>query len=221
MESDSKMMRTSSPVPLEQLQRRALLLEWLTTGWNVVEAAVAIGAGVMARSPSLVAYGIDSLIEVLSAVALLWRLLRAGPQATAAEHSRAERRALFVVAVTFFLLAAYASLEAASSLATRSAPETSPLGVGLSIVSLIAMPLLGYSKQVTARQMGSKALAADAVETWVCAYLSAALLLGLGLHSLKGWWWADPVGTLIMVPFIAWQGLRALREAREDAEAAE
>ena len=211
-------MTTSSPTSLEQLQRRALLLEWLTTGWNVVEAGIAIGAGVVARSPSLVAFGADSLIEVLSAVALLWRLLRAGPQATAAEHSRAERRALYIVGLTFFLLAAYASTEAILSLATRSAPETSRLGVGLSIASLIAMPLLGYTKQITARKMGSKALAADAVETWVCAYLSAALLLGLGLHSLKGWWWADPVGTLIMVPFIAWQGLRAIGEAREEAD---
>jgi len=201
---------------MEQLHRRAVRLEWLTTVWNVFEAIIAIGAGLLSGSVALVAFGFDSLIEVLSAVALLWRLLSTGPTATAAEHSRAERRALYLVAITFFLLAAYIAVDATQGLIAHSAPETSPIGLGLSVASLIAMPSLGYAKQVTARQMGSKALAADAIETWVCAYLSAALLLGLGLHSLMGWWWADSAGALIMVPFILWQGLKAIQEAREE-----
>ena len=203
---------------MEQLHRRALRLEWLTTGWNVLEAIIAIGAGLLAGSVALIAFGFDSLIEVLSAVALLWRLLSAGPKATAAEHSRAERGALYLVALTFFLLGGYIAVDATTALIARSAPETSAIGLGLSVASLIAMPALGYAKQVTARKMGSKALAADAIETWVCAYLSAALLLGLGLHSLMGWWWADPAGALIMVPFIVWQGLKAVQEAREEGE---
>ena len=201
---------------MDQLHRRAVRLEWLTTGWNLLEAIIALGAGLLSGSVALIAFGFDSLIEVLSAVALLWRLLSTRPTATAAEQSRAERRALYLVAITFFLLAAYIAIDATQGLIARSAPETSPIGLGLSVASLIAMPSLGYAKQVTARQMGSKALAADATETWVCAYLSAALLLGLGLHGLMGWWWADSAGALIMVPFILWQGLKAIQEAREE-----
>ena len=203
---------------MDQLHRRAPRLEWLTTGWNILEAIVAIGAGLLSGSVALIAFGFDSLIEVLSAAALLWRLLRAGPRATEAEQSRAERGALYLVALTFFLLGVYITIDAAKALIARSLPETSAIGIGLSIASLVAMPALGYTKQVTARTMGSKALAADATETWVCAYLSAALLLGLGLHSLMGWWWADPAGALIMVPFVVWQGLKAVQEAREEGE---
>jgi cation diffusion facilitator family transporter len=206
------------PPDFERLHHRALRLEWITTLWNIVEAVIAISAGILSSSIALVAFGVDSMIEVLSAVGVLWRLLRAGPQASAEEHSRAEKRALFVVAGTFFLLAVYITLEAGSALLRAEAPENSIVGLGLSAASLIAMPTLGYAKQRTARAMGSKALEADAIETWVCAYLSAALLLGLGLHRVFGWWWADPVGALAMVPFIAWQGLKAAREAREGDE---
>jgi cation diffusion facilitator family transporter len=202
----------------EELHRRALRLEWLTTSWNVIEAVIAIAAGVVSRSIALVAFGADSLIEVLSSVGVLWRLLTAGPEASAEEHERAEGRALIVVGVTFFLLAAYIVVDAGVALAKAEAPENSSLGLVLSVASLMAMPALGIAKQRTARMMGSKALEADAVETWVCAYLSAALLLGLGLHRLFGWWWADPAGALIMVPFIAWQGRRAIREANEEGD---
>ena len=204
----------------ERLHRQALRLEWITTLWNIVEAVIAIGAGILSSSTALIAFGVDSLIEVLSAVGVLWRMLRAGPQASAEEHSRAERRALFVVAGSFFLLAVYITLDAGSALLRAEAPENSIVGLALSVASLIAMPTLGYAKQHTARAIGSKALEADAIETWVCAYLSASLLLGLGLHRLIGWWWADPVGALAMVPFIAWQGLNAAREAREEDEEA-
>jgi cation diffusion facilitator family transporter len=202
----------------EDLHRRALRLEWLTTAWNVLEAAVALTAGVISGSVALIGFGIDSLIEVLSAVALLWRLLRAGPNASEEETGRAERTALLLVGLTFFLLGGYLAVEAISTLATASVPDTSTVGLILSVASLIAMPSLGYAKQVTARRLGSKAMAADAVETWVCAYLSAALLAGLGLHSLLGWWWADPVGALLMVPFVVWQGIRAMGEARENED---
>lgn len=202
----------------DYLHRRALRLEWITTSWNVLEAVVAIGAGLISHSIALVAFGADSLIEVLSGVGVLWRLLTAGPEASHEEHDRAEKRALVVVGATFFLLAAYIAVDAGLALVRAEAPDNSTIGLMLSVASLIAMPSLAIAKQRTARAMGSKALEADAVETWVCAYLSAALLLGLGLHLLFGWWWADPVGALAMVPFIVWQGWRTLQEAREEED---
>jgi divalent metal cation (Fe/Co/Zn/Cd) transporter len=197
------------------LHRRALRLEYFTVGWNVIEGVVAIGAGIIAGSVALVGFGVDSSIEVISALGLLWRLRKAGPDATVQEESAAERRALHVVAATFFLLAAYIAVEAGSSLIGREAPERSTVGLVLSVLSLVIMPALAYMKQRTGREMGSRALVADAAETWVCSYLSLALLAGVGLHVLFGWWWADPVGALAMLPVILWQGWETLGEARE------
>jgi len=197
------------------LHRRALRLEYFTIGWNVLEAIVAIGAGVVAGSVALVGFGVDSGIEVISAVGLLWRLRTAGPDATVAEESAAERRALYIVAATFFLLAAYIAYEAGMALLGREEPDRSTVGLVLSVLSLLIMPLLAWWKQRTGRQMHSRALVADSVETWVCSYLSLALLAGVGLHQLFGWWWADAVGALAMVPVIVWQGWETLGEARE------
>jgi cation diffusion facilitator family transporter len=197
------------------LHRRALWLEYFTVGWNVIEGVVAIGAGLLAGSVALIGFGVDSSIEVISALGLLWRLRKAGPTATVAEESGAERRALYVVVATFFLLAAYLAFEAVTSLIGREAPDRSTVGLVLSVLSLVIMPVLAWSKQRTGQQMGSRALIADAAETWVCSYLSLALLAGVGLHELFGWWWADPVGALAMLPVILWQGWETLGEARE------
>jgi divalent metal cation (Fe/Co/Zn/Cd) transporter len=205
-------------LPLERrrtLHRRALRPEYFTVGWNVIEAVVAIGAGIIAGSVALIGFGVDSAVEVISAVGLLWRLRKAGPEATVAEESAAERRALYIVAATFFLLAAYIAFEAGSALLERGAPDRSTVGLVLSVLSLVIMPLLAWWKQRTGRQMGSRALVADAAETWVCSYLSLALLAGVGLHALFGWWWADAVGALAMLPVILWQGWETLGEARE------
>lgn len=199
-----------------RLQRRGVLLEWFTVTWNVIEAGVAITAGVVASSVALVGFGVDSGIEVVAALALLWRFNKAGVEATHAEHGEAERRALYVVSGTFFLLATYIAFEAVRELVSSEEPDTSTVGVVLSIVSLVVMPSLAYAKQQTGRALGSRALEADAVETWVCAYLSLALLAGVGLHSAFGWWWADPVGALAMVPVIVWQGWETLEAARQD-----
>jgi cation diffusion facilitator family transporter len=204
----------------EALHRRARRLEWFTVLWNVMEAGVAIVAGVIAGSTALVAFGADSLIEVTSAVGLLWRLYRARAGASAEEHSAAERKALYVVASTFFALAVYIAYETIPALLNREAPETSMVGLVLSVLSLIVMPVLAYAKQRTGQQMGSEALQADAVETWVCSYLSLALLAGVGLHAAFGWWWADAVGALTMLPVILWQGWETLGEVREEAEGA-
>jgi cation diffusion facilitator family transporter len=202
----------------EQLHRRGVRLEWFTVAWNVVEGVVAIGAGLLTGSVSLIGFGADSFIEVIYAIALLWRLRKAGPNASAKERGEAERRALYLVAATFFLLAAYIAYEAAGTLLSGEGPEDSTVGLVISVVSLLIMPALAYGKQRTGREMGSEALKADAVETWVCSYLSLALLAGVGLNAAFGWWWADPVGALAMLPVIVWQGWETLGEAREERE---
>lgn len=197
------------------LLRRALRLEYFTVAWNVVEAGVAVGAGLLAGSVALIGFGVDSGIEVASAVVLIWRLRRAGEGATESEHDAAEHRALYGVAATFFVLAAYIAYESVSALVRHEEPDTSRVGLLLAVLSLIVMPFLSYAKQRTAAQLGSRALRADAMETWVCTYLSLSLLVGVGLHLALGWWWADPAGALLMVPVIVWQGWETWEEARE------
>lgn len=201
-----------------RLHRRALRLEYFTVAWNVIEAAVAITAGVIAGSVALIGFGADSAIEVLSAVALLWRLRTAGADADAATEEHAERRALYAVAASFFLLGAYIAVEAIGALIGGEEPESSTVGIVLSVLSLAVMPALAYWKGRTGREMGSAALQADAVETWVCSYLSLALLTGVGAYAAFGWAWADPVGALLMLPVILWQGRETLEEAREGAD---
>lgn len=208
-------MTVLEPARRTMLHRRALRLEYFTIGWNVVEAFVAIGAGLIAGSVALIGFGADSGIEIISAVGLLWRLRAAGPHAEVGEESIAEKRALYVVAVTFFLLAAYITYDAVGALIQREEPLTSPVGIVLAVLSLAIMPALAYAKQRTGLAMDSRALVADSRETWVCAFLSLALLVGVGLYALAGWWWADPVAALAMLPIILWQGWETLGEARE------
>jgi divalent metal cation (Fe/Co/Zn/Cd) transporter len=208
-------MATLAPERRRQLHARAVRLEWFTVSWNVAEAVIAVTAGIIAGSVALIGFGVDSSIEVISAVGLLWRLRSAGPDADVAEEGAADKRALYVVAATFFLLAAYIIFEAVTALLNREEPLTSPVGVVLSVVSLVIMPVLAYAKQRTGGEMGSQALVADSKETWVCSYLSLALLLGVGAFALFGWWWADPLAALAMLPVIVWQGWETLNEARE------
>lgn len=149
---------------------------------------------------------------------LLWRLYAARPSASTKEHGDAERRALYLVAGTFFLLSAYIAFDSTTALLSGEGPESSIIGLVLSVLSLIIMPLLAWAKQRTGRELGSKALQADAVETWVCSYLSLALLTGVGFNTLFGWWWADAIGAAAMLPVILWQGWETLEDAREDAD---
>jgi divalent metal cation (Fe/Co/Zn/Cd) transporter len=191
--------------------RRGRRLEYFTLGWNMLEAAVAVGAGWLSGSIALVGFGGDSLIECASGAVLLWRL-----SSPAQDESR-ERRALRLVGVSLFLLAAYVCFEAAKSLIAREQPEASVVGIMLSISSLIVMPLLARAKRQVAANLGSHAMVADSRQTDICAYLSAILLVGLSLNALFGWWWADPVAALIMVPMITREGLEAWRgEACEE-----
>jgi divalent metal cation (Fe/Co/Zn/Cd) transporter len=180
-------------------------LEYFTIGWNVLEAAVAVGSGLAANSIALVGFGADSVIESLSGAVLLWRLL-----AHQADEER-EQRALKLVGFSFLLLAAYVAFDAAKSLLLREPPESSLVGILLATASLIVMPLLARAKRRTAARLASRALEADSRQTSLCAYLSAILLGGLALNALWGWWWADPVAALVMVPIIAREGLEALR----------
>jgi divalent metal cation (Fe/Co/Zn/Cd) transporter len=198
----------------EFLLRKGLRLEVFTVGWNAIEAIVAIGAGYRAGSVALVGFGLDSVIESVSGVALYHRLRSELRDANAEDDKRRERRALYFVGASFFLIAAYVLYQAVSTLWEGKAPEHTLIGIVLAAVSLIVMPLLGWSKLHTAKALSSRALAADAKETFICSYLSAALLLGLGLNAWLDWWWADPVAGLAMLPLIAYEGYEAIEAAR-------
>jgi divalent metal cation (Fe/Co/Zn/Cd) transporter len=191
-----------------RLIRRALRLEYLTVGWNSLEAIIAIAAGILAGSIALIGFGLDSIIETSSGIVLLWRLRAdVDPQ----RRERAERLALKLVGVSLIALAAYVTVEAARNLWSQDAPDESPVGIALAALSLIVMPLLARAKRRVASQISSSALHADSRQTIICAYLSAILLGGLLLNALLGWWWADPLAALAMAPFIAREGTDALR----------
>ena len=194
----------------QRLLDRGVRLEILTVGWNVLEAIVAIGAGLAAGSIALVGFGLDSVIESVSGIALYRRLTFERDGATEAESEGSERRALWFVGLSFWLIAAYVVYEAGETLYSRTLPDSPTIGIVLAAVSLVVMPLLGWAKRRTGQALRSRALIADAMETFVCAYLSFALLLGLGLNAAFGWWWADPVAALAMVPFIAREGIEGV-----------
>jgi len=196
-----------------RLLRRGLQLEYLTIGWNSLEAIVAIGAGILAGSIALVGFGLDSIIEVVSGAILFWRLRTELGGADSDASERAERRALLFVGLSFFALGAYILYESGKKLWLREQPEESVVGLGLAVLSLVVMPALAFGKHRTAKRLGSRALAADAKETAICSYLSLTLLLGLGLNAWLGWWWADPVAALAMLPLLIHEGKEAVEEA--------
>ena len=198
-------MTHRGPGQRQDLLRRGRLLEYGTLGWNLVEALVAIGSGLVAGSTALIGFGVDSLIESSSGAALLWRL--SGKDG--GDHR--EGLALRLVGVSFFLLAGWVGWEGLSDLLAREAPDESYVGIALAGVSLLVMPVLARAKRKVAAGLGSRALEADSRQTDLCAYLSALLLLGLGLNALFGWWWADPVAALGMVPIVLNEGVRAFR----------
>lgn len=192
-------------VTRETYLRRGRILEILTLAWNTVEAVVAVGSGVLAGSTALVGFGVDSLIESSSGAVLLWRL-------TDGEDGEArEGLALRLVGVSFLILAAWVGWDALATLWSREAPDESLVGIILAAVSLMVMPVLARAKRKVARGLGSRALEADSRQTDLCAYLSAILLVGLGLNATLGWWWADPVAGLAMLPIIGHEGFGALK----------
>jgi len=183
-------------------------LEYFTVGWNLTEAAVAIGAGLFAGSIALIGFGVDSLIESLSGGILLWRLCASDAS------ERREQLALKLVGTSFLVLGGYVAVDAGASLVSRERANASVIGIVLSVVSLMVMPLLARAKRRVAARLNSPALRADSRQTEFCAYLSAILLGGLLLNALLGWWWSDPVAALVMVPFITKEGIDAFRGDR-------
>ncbi|MBW1878865.1 MAG: cation transporter [Deltaproteobacteria bacterium] len=192
----------------QRWNRIALRLVIATLAYNVIEAGVALGSGVMAGSIALVGFGLDSVIETAAAGMLLWRLYVEFRGDDAEDVERTEQRVLRFVGATFLLLALYVLVQAGWVLWTANAPEESLVGIALAVASLVVMPLIAWGKLRAADALGSRALRAEAKETLACSFLSFALLLGLVANAAAGWWWADPVAALVMVPWL-------LKEARE------
>jgi divalent metal cation (Fe/Co/Zn/Cd) transporter len=201
-------MAESAVLERAAIARHGRRLEYFTITWNLLEGLVAVVAGAIAGSISLIGFGVDSFIEVTSGAALLWRM-----SVDAEEHrrERIERVTLRMVGACFLSLAAYVGYEAASNLVERKAPEHSLPGIILACVSLVVMPLLSRAKRRVGAHLKSAAMNADAKQTEFCTYLSAILLGGLILNMVSDLWWADPVAALIMVPIIAKEGIDGLR----------
>jgi cation diffusion facilitator family transporter len=188
--------------------QRGKRLEYFTIAWNSLEGLVAVIAGTIAGSISLVGFGIDSFIEVTSGATLLWRMSVDANQQT---RERNERLSIRVVGVCFIALAVYVAYESVLDLITRKAPEHSIAGILLACVSLVVMPILSRAKKRVGIELGSAAMQADAKQTDFCVFLSAILLVGLLLNVVFGWWWADPLAGLVMTPIIANEGVQAVR----------
>ena len=185
------------------LRHRAFLLEYLTIGWNSIEAVVAVSFGIAARSIALVGFGLDSLVEVFAASVVVWQLRGLSEER--------ERRALRLIAYSFFALAAYVTVEAMRDLVVGAEASESVPGIVLAAISLAIMPLLAFGKRRTGHLMGSAVLLADSKETLLCSYLSAVLLVGLVLNATIGWWWADPVAGVGIAYLAIREGLEAWR----------
>ncbi len=189
-----------------RLIRQAKLLAWLGVGWHGVEAVVAVGAGLAAGSIALIGFGADSLIESAAGIVLLWRFA-----ASRAASESAERRAQKLIGISFYVIAAYVGFEALRTLLLADRPEASPIGIGLSIVTLLTMPPLAIAKGRIGEKLGSSATKSEGRQNMLCAYLSAALLVGLGANALFGLWWADPVTALLIAGVAAKEGRESWR----------
>jgi divalent metal cation (Fe/Co/Zn/Cd) transporter len=217
------MATVTDPEARRKLLDYGLRLEYLTVGWNVVEAVVAISAAFAAASVALLGFGIDSVVESASGAVLIWRLTaerRSDDNGETAERVEAIARRL--VAGSLFALAAWIAFDATTSILEGERPNTSPVGIVLAAMSLVVMWWLARRKRAVARALDSRAMEADAFQTDACFWLSLFLLVGLGLNAAFGWWWADPAAALAMVPFIVREALEAWRgEDEEDGEAGE
>jgi divalent metal cation (Fe/Co/Zn/Cd) transporter len=188
----------------ERLHRRVRFIVAFTITYNVIEAVVAITAGVLASSAALIGFGLDSVVEVLSAVAVAWQFTRRDPE-------RWEKATVRAIGLAFFALAAYVSIDAIVGLISQEGPEHSPLGIGITALSLLVMPLLAWFETRTGRELGSKSVLADARQLLLCVYLSGAVFVGLIVNSLFGWWWADSVAALIVAALAVREGIEAWR----------
>jgi len=186
------------------LARRIRLLVAATISYNLIEAVVAIGAGTAAGSTALIGFGLDSIIEVSSAAAVAWQFAGRDPE-------RREKTALRIIAISFFALAVYVTVESVRSLLGGGHAEHSTIGLALAAVSLAVMPSLSYAQRRAGRELGSRTAVADSKQTLLCTYLSAVLLVGLGLNSLFGWGWADPIAALVIAAVAVREGRAAWR----------
>ncbi|MGH2965753.1 MAG: cation transporter [Solirubrobacterales bacterium] len=209
------MPETATTLPLTEahpradrnrLVARAQFLARVGLAWHGIEAAIAIGAGVVAGSFALIGFGADSLIEMLAGTVLLWRFAGARGASDDAEHP-AHR----LIALTFWLLAVYVAVEATRSVVVGHHPEVSYVGIGLAAVTLATMPPLAAAKARVGAQLHSSAVKSEGRQTALCAYLSAALLIGLGANAALGWWWADPAAALVIAAVAANEGREAWR----------
>lgn len=199
---------------MEDPYKKGINLEYFTLGYNILEAAVSMIFGFLAGSIALVGFGLDSVVESLSGAILLWRLKK-HETLTVEEEERLEKKAVKFVAITFFILGAYVLFESFKKLFYVETPEPSLPGIIIALISLIIMPILARKKYRVGVEIGSRALIADSKETFACALLSVALLLGLGLNYVAGIWWADPVAALVIVFFLfkeGWEGWKGEEE---------
>ena len=194
----------TAPADRARLGRRAQLLAAASVSYNLVEAVVAISAGLVAGSVALVGFGLDSVVEVSSGLIILWQFRHPLPESR-------ERMALRLMAVSFFVLAAYVGFESVRVLVVGHDPESSPVGIGLAMASLAVMPLLSWAQRRTGKALGSNAVVADSTQTLLCTYLSAVLLVGLVVNSTLGWWWADSVAALAIAGIAVREGTNAWR----------
>ena len=184
------------------LHRRVRLIVGFTITYNVIEAVVAIWAGTLASSTALIGFGLDSIVEVLSALAVAWQFTRSDPE-------RWEKATVRAIGMAFFALAAYVIIDSALSLTGAQEVDHSPLGIGIATVSLLVMPLLAWVEIRTGRELGSKSVIADAKQLLLCIYLSGTVLIGLLLNSLFGWAWADSVAALVVAGLAIREGIEA------------
>jgi len=191
-----------------RVRQRGMLLNTVTILYNVIEAGLALVLGGLAGSVALIGFGVDSVIEVSASLAARWRL---HADLAPARREQSERRTLRLVGWSFLALAGYVAFEAVESLVLREAPRTTWWGTALAALSVVIMPLLARAKRRVAVALGSGALAAEATQTNICAWLSLIVLIGLAANALAGWWWADPVAALAMVPIIAYEGVQGAR----------
>jgi divalent metal cation (Fe/Co/Zn/Cd) transporter len=195
-------------VARQALAHRGRRLEYFTIVWNSLEGLMAVAAGIVAGSISLVGFGMDSFIEVTSGATLLWRMSVDGDVES---RERNEKLSLRIVGICFVALGIYIAFESVTDLIRQTPPEHSTPGIVLACVSLIAMPILSRAKKKVGDSMSSAAMKADARQTDFCVYLSTILLAGLLLNAILGWWWADPIAALIMVPIIAKEGVDGIK----------
>lgn len=196
------------------LVRTGVRLEVMTVAWMVVEAVVSVGAGVAAGSVLLIAFGLDSIIELLSGTVLLWRLTVEARGGDAEDVEIAEHRAAWAAAVLLLLLCVYVLVSSLYGLVSRSVPGASPVGIAVTAAAVLAMPWLGLKKRALARDIESDALEDDAAESFACAYMAGTVLLGLVLNAVFHWWWVEDVAALLFLVWLGRETREALGEAR-------